>query len=75
MQSSVSLCCAGSIHNSEVSASHLDRAFWDPVSGRIMDSQQCMSAYLGFPGVSLLTPISRKPVKPCTNSRYLAKIQ
>ena len=35
----------------------MDKAFWDPVSGAIMDSRQCLDTYPGFPGVRLLCHI------------------
>ena len=35
----------------ETPAKQVDKTFWDPVSGRISDSWQCLKAYPGFPGV------------------------
>lgn len=42
---------AGSMDGSETPAKQVDKTFWDPVSGRIIDSWQCLKAYPGFPGV------------------------
>ena len=50
----LALCRAGYLTRAEPLSSTLDRAFWDPVSGSIMDSRQCLDTYPGFPGVSVV---------------------
>ena len=50
----ISPCCTGYLTKAEPISSTLDRAFWDPVSGSIMDSRQCLDTYPGFPGVSVV---------------------
>ena len=54
MDCEVAACCTGYLTRAEPVSSTLDRAFWDPVSGSIMDSRQCLDTYPGFPGVSLV---------------------
>ena len=54
MASKVCHCCAGHLQKPDLTVSTLDRAFWDPVSGKVMDSRQCLDTYPGFPGVSPL---------------------
>ncbi len=42
---------AGGMDGVEAPAGQVDKIFWDPVSGKIIDSWQCLKAYPGFPGV------------------------
>lgn len=54
---------------SETPAKQVEKTFWDPVSGRIIDSWQCLKAYPGFPGVRhVLTTYTLQGI--CLSKRF-----